>query len=346
MSQTDQPSPFPVGILNDEAIKSEIKAGRLITGADENNIQACSYDMRIGSIFRRGVPIKTLPVQEEDIQVQPGEVVSLFTLEEVNLPADISATAFAINEMSSQGLLVLNPGHVDPGFSGPLTVRAINIRKNTKTINLGTKIFTVIFERLPVAAAAPYSKRISRQEREHNFAGMDLEQNPGTLTNLIIKSRDFPFITAVQADEKIRNFITAEKVDQRLIAAAAVDEKIKTFFTAEQSAGNVISATALDSRNYVNEVKVNELIRNHRMNWVMIACTILAALAGIIAVIVTLSQSPPKDGSKQPITNQERSINQQTTPAGTAETPGANNTTRPANIGVNTNTGRANANHS
>jgi deoxycytidine triphosphate deaminase len=328
MSETVQTNSLPVGILNDEAIRSEIKAGRLITGATENNIQACSYDMRIGTIFRRGVPVKTAPAQGEDIQVQPGEVVSLFTLEELNLPADIAAVAFAINEMSSQGLLVLNPGHIDPGFRGPLTVRAINIRKNAKAINFGTKIFTVIFERLPAPAVTPYSTHPTRDEREQSFAGMDLEQNPGSLTNLIVGSRDFPFATPVLVDEKIRNFVDGEKVNQGLISAPEVDDKIVNFFTAQRNARNIISAADLNDRNYVNEAGVNELIRNHWIGWVTMACTIIAALAAIVAVIVTLI--PSKDNTKQPPAGLERTTDKQTISAGTTATPNTNNAGSPA----------------
>src|SRR6185437_8683197 len=112
------------GPLTYDDIANELAHKRLIIGGELSCVEACSYDMRVGTIFRDGSRISGAKGQ---VILQPGDIVSLFTLEELNLPADIAATAFAINAMSSEGLLVLNPGHVDPGFRGPLTVKAINI---------------------------------------------------------------------------------------------------------------------------------------------------------------------------------------------------------------------------
>lgn len=164
------------GILTYDDIAVELANGRLIMDGDASCIEACSYDMRVGTIFRQGVRISGAKGQAI---LQPGDIVSLFTLEELNLPPFIAATAFAINAMSSEGLLVLNPGHVDPGFKGPLTVRAINIRATPKAIDVGTKIFTVIFERLPKASSRPYSKSSpTREDRELKFNATDVEQIP------------------------------------------------------------------------------------------------------------------------------------------------------------------------
>lgn len=268
---TDAIAP-PAGVLNSAAIEREIDNQRLIRGADKSLIQACSYDMRIGTIFKAGRPITGPQTQGNEVQVEPGEIISLFTQEELDLPADIMATAFAINSMSSQGLLVLNPGHVDPGFVGPLTVRAINIRKTAKAINLGTKIFTVIFERLPDPTPKPYNKNVSRQEREIEFNAMDLEQNPKSLTSLIFEGKDHPFITAEAVDEKIRNYVTGEKVSRQIISAADVDNKIKDFVTTE---------------------KVDSQIRNYWATWVIFVASLIAAIAAVIAVWQGFTKDKP-----------------------------------------------------
>jgi deoxycytidine triphosphate deaminase len=102
----------------------------------------------IGTIFREDQILRAEGGRaNERIIIEPGEIVSVLTLEELNLPGDVAATAFAINSQSREGLMVLNPGHVDPGFRGPLSVKAINLRKVPLSIAGGDKIFTVIFER-------------------------------------------------------------------------------------------------------------------------------------------------------------------------------------------------------
>src|ERR1700738_3518011 len=181
------------GILTYDDIVEELKHGRLITKGEVRYVEACSYDLRVGTIFREGLPIKGEPGQAI---LQPGDIVSLFTLEELDLPDDIAATAFAINAMSSQGILVLNPGHIDPGFKGPLTVRAINLRATSKPIDLGARVFTVIFERLPKSTSRP-SPAIadSRQERENKFSEMDVAQNPHSIARLVMLGKDKPLMT-------------------------------------------------------------------------------------------------------------------------------------------------------
>lgn len=133
----------------------------------------------------------------------PGGIISLFTLEELDLPDDIAATAFAMNVMSSEGVLVLNPGHVDPGFRGPLTVRIINIRATPKALVFGTPIFTVIFERLPKPTRRGYRANKPRTEREIAFEATDVEQNPKTLLGLLNAGDERPLMTPQEVDRRI-----------------------------------------------------------------------------------------------------------------------------------------------
>jgi len=105
-----------MSILTDKEIEQEIDSRSLILKADKSNIQACSYDMTIGTIFTGdGDKINNAHEKAKEPKViKPGEIVSFFTEEELDLPDNISATAFAMNSWSSKGLLVLNPGHIDP----------------------------------------------------------------------------------------------------------------------------------------------------------------------------------------------------------------------------------------
>ena len=183
------------GILTDSDILAEIKAGRLLKGGDEAYVQTCSYDLRVGTIFEGEHIIQQAPTGGKQVVISPGEIISLFTLEELLLPGDITATAFAMNALSSQGILVLNPGHVDPGYEGPLTVRVINLRATPKVIPLGMPIFTVVFQRLPKNVSQLYSGNKPRQLSELEFHATDIEQNPKTLFNLITFGPQKPMMT-------------------------------------------------------------------------------------------------------------------------------------------------------
>ncbi len=221
---------LPVGILCKQDIAEAIDHGELISNADKTYIEACSYDMRIGTIFRGGQVVNAShPDANKQIIVQPGEIISIFTLEELNLPAYIAATAFAKNEQSSRGLLVLNPGHVDPGFNGPLTVMALNMRKVPLAISRGDSIFTVIFEHLPKSTTSPYNRNETREKRERSYNQKNVEQAPKSLSELVVLGKDAPFPTRQE---------------------------------------------------------VKEIVQSHWMSWLTLILTFVAALTGILAVIL------------------------------------------------------------
>lgn len=184
-----------MSILPAQTIRAEIAANRLIRNADASLVQSCSYDLRIGTIFQSGRSITRMPQQSagsvDQVELKPGGVISMFTLEELSLPPDVCATVFPLNSQSSRGLLVLNPGHVDAGYSGPITVKVLNISKHEKVLKLGEPIFTVIFDKLEAATLEPYGNSSSnRQQRETVFAENDLNVSPGTLAKLIGEPND------------------------------------------------------------------------------------------------------------------------------------------------------------
>ncbi|SFJ07498.1 dCTP deaminase domain-containing protein [Planctomicrobium piriforme] len=132
-------------------------------------VESCSYDMRVGTIFRGSDRISHESSHDSKvIQILPGEFVYIYTMEELTLGYDMIATAYAMNSLSSKGLLVINPGHVDPGFRGPLTVTAWNLNNKPQAIEVGDKMITVLFNRLS-ENANPFSRNKSRVDRERAF---------------------------------------------------------------------------------------------------------------------------------------------------------------------------------
>jgi len=210
------------GILTREDILEEIGKGRLIKNAIPEGVQACSYDLRIGTIFFENKIFSKPPAEQDQdpVILGPGGIISLFTLEELELPNDITATAFAMNVMSSQGVLVLNPGHVDPGFQGALTVRIINIRATSKALIYGTPIFTVIFQRLPHPTLRGYAPNKPRKERELAFKAIDVEQNPKTLLRLLNSGDEKPLMTPEEVDRRImQHWLTWTTAGSAVLAA-------------------------------------------------------------------------------------------------------------------------------
>lgn len=192
------------GVMVEAEIKSAIAEGRLIRGGVKERARGCSYDMAVGTIFWGGKIItRDAGGPPQQVVVPPGGIIGLFTIEELDLPDDVCATAFAMNVMSSRGFLVLNSGHIDPGFKGPLTVKALNIRKTDIAIHQDEPIFTIVFQKLSVPTT-PYGVNKERCVREREFNARTVETAPRALSDLIAADRDGAFPSRGEIDSLIR----------------------------------------------------------------------------------------------------------------------------------------------
>jgi len=89
------------GILSKQDIEAKIDSGELVLNARKDNLEACSYDLRIGTIFKNGQIInENHPDANRQFDIQPGEIINLFTWEEIKLSSKIMATVFARNAES------------------------------------------------------------------------------------------------------------------------------------------------------------------------------------------------------------------------------------------------------
>lgn len=179
-------------ILTKRDIETEIQNGRLILNSRPERLSTCSYDMAIGTIFQDGLLIDSnRPLAERQILVKPGEVVTMLTSEELHLPNHIAATAYAMNYRSSEGFLVLNPGHVDPGFKGALEIKAINLRKVSLRLCLEDPIFTVVFQTLEQTEGYQGSC-LPLDIRKREVSKKELETTVRSISSLVALNGPFP----------------------------------------------------------------------------------------------------------------------------------------------------------
>jgi len=147
-------------------------------GVDVNKrIQAASIDLSVGSIITPEGEV----ISEDMHLLPPGGMAVILTHEELCLPDDIAGTVFAPNALSLRGLLVLNPGHLDPGTKSPITARVINFRRVFAVIRVGEPLLTVVFDRLSDATDKPYPAARSRREYEREL----LDAAPATMAGTI-----------------------------------------------------------------------------------------------------------------------------------------------------------------
>jgi len=198
-------APITNVLVRDEILE-RIRIGQLVVGAadPDKRVRGCSFDLTVGTIFWGGRVLRRNSADPQQVVVPPGGVVGIFTDESLNLPSDVYGTAFAINAMSSKGFLVLNSGHVDPGFEGPLTVKALNVRKTSIAISQGDPIFTVLFT--PIGRPAPpFRGNKSVADREREFNAETVQSSPQTLGEMIAVDPNGPFPTRDQVRDMVRS---------------------------------------------------------------------------------------------------------------------------------------------
>jgi deoxycytidine triphosphate deaminase len=137
-----------------------VPLGNFTKAADR--IQAASLDLTIGGIFtpgtERGDP-GGVDAPLSELTLLEGHTAVVRTFETLNLGDDLVAVGFPPASLSVRGLLMTNPGQVDPGYSGPLHLTVINMSQLPFQLRAGDRIIRVIFIRLGAAPQATYAAR-------------------------------------------------------------------------------------------------------------------------------------------------------------------------------------------
>jgi dCTP deaminase len=124
-------------------------------GAPNSPVRGASLDLAIGEIFLPDIPDGKLGGSNRGKQahgLKSGETAVIRTAETLTLPGDIAAIGFPPSTaVSLSGLLTTNPGHVDPGYRGPLHLTVINMGKEVFTLYRGQRIMRLMLFRLSEA---------------------------------------------------------------------------------------------------------------------------------------------------------------------------------------------------
>jgi len=130
--------------------------------AATSKIQAASMDLTIGEIYIPGTESNKpggaqLPLREYPLGV--GHTAVIRTKEVLHLSADLAGIAFPPASVSIKGLLMTNPGHIDPEYTGPLHLTVINMSDQPFSLREGDRIIRVLFLNLAAVPRASYHAR-------------------------------------------------------------------------------------------------------------------------------------------------------------------------------------------
>ena len=128
-----------------------------------SSIQASSADLHIGRIQ---IPSDTdresvlaFSKAGDDYFLTTGQTAVITTTESLNMPATISGIGFPPSKVSIKGLLLTNPGHVDPGYKGPMHFTVINMARKPYSLRIGDPICAVLFFELDSRVQVDWSER-------------------------------------------------------------------------------------------------------------------------------------------------------------------------------------------
>jgi dUTPase len=154
-----------MGLLSDGDIGPLLATGSLIKGSSSAALtRGAAVELSVGDIFMPGAAgsapgSPSNPIH--DVCLCQGETAVIRTLEELNLDQDHAAVAFPAAFVSLQGLLMTNPGYVDPGYVGPLHVTVINMGRQPYSIKRGERFMRCLFFELDSTAKSKYPQRPS-----------------------------------------------------------------------------------------------------------------------------------------------------------------------------------------
>lgn len=146
--------------LDPAIIKGLNRSGDLY--AAQSQIQPASVDLTIGDIFLPEIPQGEKGSIESPLtfhSLRAGHTAIVQTKEELDLPRNLAAIGFSPSSVSSRGLLMTNPGHVDPGYKGRMKFTVINMGRESFALNSGDIIVTLLFFQLDPPAKQSYSER-------------------------------------------------------------------------------------------------------------------------------------------------------------------------------------------
>jgi dCTP deaminase len=128
----------------------------------DSPIQGSSLDLHIGQIYLPGTKKDEEGGAENPKSghlLQTGETAVVTTRETLHFPSNIAGIGFPPSRVSFRGLLMTNPGHVDPGYKGVMRFTVINMAKEAYHLASGDRIVRLLLFRMDKDAHADWQKR-------------------------------------------------------------------------------------------------------------------------------------------------------------------------------------------
>lgn len=145
----------------------------------DSPIQPSSIDLHIGEIYLPDRdPEKPGGVDNpvKKFALRFGHTAVVKTREKLNLPNDVAGFGFPPARVAFGGLLMINPGHIDPGYSGYLHLTLINVGRADIVLDCNEAIFSLLLIRLGREVHRDYSQRRDSTDPGHQRFANQLDR--------------------------------------------------------------------------------------------------------------------------------------------------------------------------
>jgi deoxycytidine triphosphate deaminase len=146
----------------------QIQHRGIITDAIDENYNNAVYDIRIGKII-------TMKGEEVDTYtIPPQGMIVVVSKERLTIPSDIVGYAHIRTGLSSRGIMAINIGIIDPGYSGNLASTLLNFGKDAFSLQAGERFLRTTFhavqpvlpDRSADSKSVEYSVYLDRKKME------------------------------------------------------------------------------------------------------------------------------------------------------------------------------------
>ncbi len=121
----------------------------------DSPVQPSSLDLHVGEIYIPTEEAKPL----EYYCLSAGQTVIITSSEVLNIPSNISAFGYPPDALSQIGILMVNLGHIDPGWQGKIKFVLINVGKQDYPIKKNDLVGTFLFFELDENVVKNYKDR-------------------------------------------------------------------------------------------------------------------------------------------------------------------------------------------
>ncbi|MBA7521225.1 dCTP deaminase, dUMP-forming [subsurface metagenome] len=146
-------------ILNAQHISEAYQQGNIVIDPfDEKQVQAATYDLRVGEQGATTTTKKIVNIKETGyILLQPGDFGVITVLEEIRLGPQYTGRIGLRSKYARKGLIATTGPQIDPGYHGRLIIGITNLTPNPISLPYKDDLLSVEIHRLEQATTKPYN---------------------------------------------------------------------------------------------------------------------------------------------------------------------------------------------